>query len=657
MTGRTSRIALRAAAGATLALFVLCLLSAAASDAYARGGGGGGWGGGGGGGGSGGDGDGGAILYLIYLLVRFLLVLCVEAPVVGIPLTLAVLAILAWLAFRTERGTRKFVASAAASRSHGVHSRIALGEMLRTDPAFDETSFLARARAAFHAVQDGWCSHDLTKLHAFCSDGVAERFAIQIAEQRSLGYRDEMKDVAVQSAVLEGFDLDGAVECLTVRIAARARDYRVSLRDGSFAGGNRDVVPFAESWTFARRRGARTKTGAAGLIEGNCPNCAAPIGRSQWAKCAACGALLRSGEHDWVLVEITQAFERTRALTGVARAVDALAATDPSISAQGLEDRAAVLFWRHAAALRLGSRSSLAGHSLPEPAHAAETWSAREAGESGVRRWPGECAVGSVSLARVARRDGFDFALFQVRWQGMWFEARGSGPPRRTGRIPTQTSLLVAMRETPKSPRTGGGFDSAHCPRCGAPETALGESACGSCGVAFGPQNRWVLADWNGSWVSGAAAWCAKLPPPDAGPAPAPTPEPDRPPTRTDVLEWLASVARSDGRVTENERIALHAVATKAGVRPDHADRLLFDPVVPAAGGAAPRPLPGEEAQWMRLAAEMAASDGAVEPSERAALRDIGRACGLAAADVNLAVRRAEADVFRRSAQTLIARR
>src|SRR6266849_395333 len=62
------------------------------SEVLARVGGGGSYGGGGGSGGGGGGGGGGAGA-LVYLLVRFLLWLTIEHPVVGIPVDIIVLAL------------------------------------------------------------------------------------------------------------------------------------------------------------------------------------------------------------------------------------------------------------------------------------------------------------------------------------------------------------------------------------------------------------------------------------------------------------------------------------------------------------------------------------------------------------------------------------
>src|SRR6266550_3383171 len=79
----------------------LALLGVAflATEAFARVGGGGSYGGGGGSGGGGGGGAGA----LVYLLVRFLLWLTIEHPVIGIPVDIIVIALVIFWFMRPSR--------------------------------------------------------------------------------------------------------------------------------------------------------------------------------------------------------------------------------------------------------------------------------------------------------------------------------------------------------------------------------------------------------------------------------------------------------------------------------------------------------------------------------------------------------------------------
>src|SRR5205823_1822565 len=181
------------------------------------------------------------------------------------------------------------------------------------------------------------------------------RFSLQFAEQKALGKRNIVEDVAVDDARIVHVASDHLFDQLAVRIAAQARDYDVSARDGSRVPGSDNSGPFAEVWSFLRRRGVASKApGQNGLLEGNCPNCGAAVETNQNANCAHCGAMLRSGQYDWVLAEIVQESEWTADQRTDLLSVSALVARDPDFNLQDLEDRASVMFWRRLTAERLG---------------------------------------------------------------------------------------------------------------------------------------------------------------------------------------------------------------------------------------------------------------------------------------------------------------
>src|SRR5204862_5783525 len=129
-------------------------------------------------------------------------------------------------------------------------------------------------------------------------------------------------------------------DVLAVRIAAQARDVKISVRDGTVLRGSDESGPFVEVWSLLRRRGVASDPDKPGLIEGNCPNCGAGVEMHQYANCAHCGALLRSGQFDWVLVEITQESEWSELERADAPGIGELTQRDPDFDLQDLEDRA-----------------------------------------------------------------------------------------------------------------------------------------------------------------------------------------------------------------------------------------------------------------------------------------------------------------------------
>ncbi len=51
-------------------------------------------------------------------------------------------------------------------------------------------------------IQDAWGQQNLTPIRALISDGIFERFSLQILEQRDLGYRDQMEQIEIRSIML-----------------------------------------------------------------------------------------------------------------------------------------------------------------------------------------------------------------------------------------------------------------------------------------------------------------------------------------------------------------------------------------------------------------------------------------------------------------------
>src|SRR5438093_10742427 len=80
--------------------FVALVTAALAADVLARVGGGGSYGGGGGHGGG-----GGGLGALVYLLIRFLLWLTIEHPVIGIPVDIMVIGLVIWWFARPAKKT------------------------------------------------------------------------------------------------------------------------------------------------------------------------------------------------------------------------------------------------------------------------------------------------------------------------------------------------------------------------------------------------------------------------------------------------------------------------------------------------------------------------------------------------------------------------
>src|SRR6266481_8663481 len=114
-----------------------------ASDVLARVGGGGSYGGGGGSGGGGGGGAGA----LVYLLVRFLLWLTIEHPLIGNPLDIIVISLVIYWFARPSRQSLNLTSSSLAGAPDPVAAVVQQGfqrefnQLRRFDPNFSEIIF------------------------------------------------------------------------------------------------------------------------------------------------------------------------------------------------------------------------------------------------------------------------------------------------------------------------------------------------------------------------------------------------------------------------------------------------------------------------------------------------------------------------------------
>ncbi len=358
-------------------------------------------------------------------------------------------------------------------------ARIAAGTGVQAfqaaDPGFVPALFLPRAEKVFTRVQEAWSAGDMTPVCHLLSDGVFERFQLLLELQRREGRVNKLEDLDVVKVSLAMARPGGRYDALDARVVASCTDRYLSAKDGSLI--KEDDSSFVEYWSFLRSAAARGR-GGQGLAEGLCPNCGAGLAVNAAAVCSQCKSWVNSGEFDWVLAEITQESEWDPAASPAA----ALAALshDPETTAQGLEDRASMLFWRWQRCLADGNLTALEGW-CSESGLAAVRASAQ-----GKRAYL-DCGVGSVEVRRARAEDGKEEVPVVVLWAG---REGGAAEPSRKCRSVITLSRKAGVRAVPAA-----ALRSAHCAGCGAaiPPAA---AACEHCGRGFkDPSVDWVVAD------------------------------------------------------------------------------------------------------------------------------------------------------------------
>ncbi|MBI5431477.1 MAG: TIM44-like domain-containing protein [Planctomycetes bacterium] len=593
---------------------------------------------GGGSGSGGGDSDDG-ILWLFYWLLR----LAIEVPVVGVPL-LIVVAVVFLVGLRKGwwKHQERVIARTRPAREARASANVA-AQLSNTDPSFDERAFLARVERAFGRAQSSWCAQELEPLRAFVSDGVYERFSLQIEQQKLEGWRQGIAGLRVGPLKLVSLETGPQFETLGVRIEFHGDIHRLDLRDGSRISGSR--VPradFVECWSFVRRRGARSLS-QDGLMEGRCPNCGATLALNQSALCGHCRCLVRSGRFDWVLAEITQASEwrptHAAALPGLAE----LVARDPGFDVQMLEDRASMAFWRLRAAERVGDARPLTRIAT---AGTCESLAPRFSAAAPRERFV-DSAVGSVNLLGVLRDDADDRAVVEVVWDGRRerIDARGERELDDSRRL--RRTLLVFARGLGESTQVDATFTTATCRGCGAHDAGGTEPACAFCGAPrTGDRSAWLVAEVaeRGSDVAeelvrtlGQRARDARAREGDALHARV------SPESAAGLLVWAAELARADGEVDDREQRALRALAARLRVAPERVDEILDGERVPPAPSARDR---GEAAAWYATLVELALEDGSLTRAERGFLTRAASHLGIGYRESEDVLRAARAHLF-----------
>ena len=630
----------RLALGAVMLACELAFARAGGGDGFSSGGGGGFSGGGGGG-----DGDGAGLL--VYLLFR----LVFEYPLIGIPL----LIVAAVVFYRSSKGAQSAYISSTIRRGLAVgraaNAEEGLPGIRQRDPAFDLDAFLRRCRELLPPVQEAWSRQDMSPVRHFLSDGVFDRFTLQIEMQKDSGIRNDMRDVRVLGSRLVGSASDRFFDSLHVAVTANAVDTTVSLEGGRRLQGSDAPQSFTEVWTFLRRPGAKTLA-RPGLLEGHCPNCGTRLRLSTSITCGACQALINSGEYDWVLTEITQMEVWSPHALEQIQGVEEMQQRDPGFNPQAIEDRVSAIFWHHRAAEFFGSDEHLRAVALPT--FLEEQKKIWRPDEQGRHPFYADAAVGSVDLAEVLPGDGRD-GMERVRVFVQWSGHREMRQP--SGLLKPQWELSRLMRQEYVLARKCGvqsvqaaALTSLHCPGCGAPQVAKQDGTCRYCGM---PQNdgstSWVLESVSAFSGFATVAVQEATQKSVAGIAFSPS-------EREAMIQCVVAVMLADDVLDPKEEAQFRQMAARHNIPMEHIGELISrfkkDHEIE-------RPQFDDREQrlaFFRLLVQMCLADGNVSQSERQVMRALVTHMGYTDVDVDLMITRERAALYAASKEALKAK-
>jgi hypothetical protein len=421
-------------------------------------------------------------------------------------------------------------------------------------------------------------------------------------------------------ATLEAVESSPPLDVVHVRFTAQARDTEVPIQATpeqiTAALARAPIEPYTEIWSLVRRSGAQSKP-ADFAVGRACPSCGAPIDSSshpgaspnagEMVKCRYCGALVCSGEHDWVLSEITQIVEWHPTAT-TPNGFDEIRARDPALAREVLEDRASFLFWKWVESARLGTLVPLRKHASTDFASAGPGMRFEWA------RGAQDVAVGGADILVVdAGPDGgLDHVYVLVHWS-----ARLHGSASHT---PMQTVLRLARKVGVASKLS---MTAVVCQACGAPLVETDSPRCDHCGAD--------LVDGAQSWVLDGVLAPPEVRVRDHASDELPewlVPDIADPRERRVLLSRMAQVMARDGVLERRERNLLRMCAQRWGIPEEVVKGLLSSPPpgdVSTVTSSSP--------QWF-LAGLVAAAlaDGRIDRSERTMLEQVTAApCALVA--------------------------
>ncbi len=583
----------------TVLVLMLLVVTLTAEETLARAGGGQSYGGGGSGSSGGGDGLG----IIVYLLIR----LCIEQPCIGIPLviiifTLFILAKKRQVKLQQRRIQQAGNAALTQKQAAGVMDA-ALQNLKARDSGFQQQDFLEKVRKTFLDVQKAWSDQDMSGVRKYVSDGVYERFSLQIHIQKAMGFRNLMDDVTVLGTEINSIESTRHFDSIHVKITASAKDTDVSLETGRKIRNNYTGT-FIEYWSFLRKPGVRTTEGKS-LSEGSCPNCGATLELSDSGQCSYCDAVVTSGEYDWVLSEITQSIEWSTAESHNAiPGYREFAAADSGFSINSIEDTASVIFWRYIKSYFDGSADPVRKVALAQYADRLEN-SLQQTADGDSHMFFHDAAVGAVEVQSIIQGSNLDRIQVLIKWSAMNSRISSSGKPESKGPKTIRPQIFTLVRKHGVKTLAERGLHSAHCHGCGAPYSGGDSGDCEYCGRQ--------LNDGTGSWVlesvgpfSGSRINSASVSPVASAPA-----------VSSDILLMaMAGVMYSDGKLEDEEMNMLKSFAEHRGISSEELDTILN--TVREQGDSIPAPSNSSEAlEILRAMVRMALSDGTIDASEK----------------------------------------
>ena len=269
-----------------------------ADEVYARVGGGQSYGGKGGGG-SGGGGDSGAIIWLIFELLRLLAYLTIEYPLIGIPLDIIVICAVVYYLFRRITGSSEST-SLQLDTHESPPADVAhqFGQLRRFDPNFSEIVFTDFAYALYGKAHEAR-GRGAAALDQF-SPYVSEAARKDLIKRNAPGVK-QVKGIIIGAMTVENVR---GLETPLVNISLLFETNYTEVVTAKNGAATEMTYYVQERWDLERKRDVLSPPPATATAL-HCPRCGGPLQKDTVGACAFCGTRIDNGEFQWYVRGIT----------------------------------------------------------------------------------------------------------------------------------------------------------------------------------------------------------------------------------------------------------------------------------------------------------------------------------------------------------------
>ncbi len=495
MSRAPRRSAVTVIAIALLAVLAV-VLATSLGVAAARPGGGDSYSGGGGhGGGGDSGGDGGAMLELIFHLIR----LCIYYPKLGLPILAIVLGFVLYSAYKKAQN-QDWDSGPPVELARAVD----LEPLRRIDPEFSQVAFEDFAFRLFSAAHRARSSEQALAQVA--------PYVMPAAQRALLTRAPAGKPV---DSVVVGAMRTFRVELPEQPVDGQGRPTRVRIGiefEANVTTGGATYFS-VESWLFGRLASARSKAPAAQQTF-PCPNCGAPWeSRSTGTQvCASCGQSVDNGRFDWAVEQISLVSidQRPPTLTDEVRerGTDlptyhqpgfdsrwrALLESDPQLSEEGVQARLRLIFERLNQAWSEGKLDNVRGLVSDGLYDSLQYW-VEAYDRAGLRNLLRDSRVTHTTMCKLVRDRHYDALTIRLWAKGKDFVIRTSSGEVVKGSKHRDRSYSEYWTLIRAAGRRGEVAAEARCGNCGAPLAVNMAGACEHCGAHLTRgEFDWVLS-------------------------------------------------------------------------------------------------------------------------------------------------------------------